>query len=144
MIFNWLTVFEVFVGALLGFIFGLLSDFLLRKNNIKKLKRRIKDELWDIYKELNRKLENKNEILEFYNPIWESLISSAFLIYLDVNTYSKYTIIYANIKSLAEIEKTEALNSSDEKTKELAFKVLLDKRKNVIDVINNTKLLQGR
>jgi len=131
---DWIRVLEVFLGAILGFSFGIFSDYVSRKIGIQNLKKKLKAELMANYQLLKENKDKYSVQIEFASPIWSMVISSGLLLYIDTKTYVKIIAVYARIKALNDSEKVIDVTNKSGQEK------LIKEREELLRIIEDNKI----
>ena len=122
-----------FLGAFLGCIFGIASSYYWKLKDVKKLKRNIQIELFNICNKLELNVDQRNSI-DYQIDVWQAAISSAIFLNVvnDLNYYLTIKDIYQKIILLSRHENTYMLDeiSND-------FSIIQKERTELKNLIDN-------
>ncbi|MBO6089706.1 MAG: hypothetical protein J6P37_05295 [Lachnospiraceae bacterium] len=126
---NWVTVFEIVLGATLGFLSSILLGALTKSVGAHRLKRKMKLEIKSIEKNIETNI-NINNRFEVVSPIWDYIINADTLFLYRSSNYERIIKLYGEMRAF---ERSEA----DEN---LSFEEIMENRKRLLQAIKSNPL----
>ncbi len=104
---DWSTVFEVLLGAVVGFLSTGLTNWLVKKSQIRKLTKKISLELESSLNGLKLVTEDADNSYTLESPIWDVIPASSVLLDMPTEKYIKLITICMEIKKYNQEEKKD-------------------------------------
>ena len=128
-IINWTTVFEIILGAVLGFISTVTVGLLTKFASAHRLMKKMRQELAEIRSFLKDNVNTDARFLSI-SPIWEYIIHSDTLFSFSAKKYASIIRIYGEMKVFKTAEESATISKE----------ALVKSRKRFIDVLDNYKI----
>jgi len=103
---NWSTVFEVMLGAVVGFLSTGFTNWIMKKIHIHKLTKKLRFEMKSNLRGLQKIQDDTLNTYTFTSPIWNEISSSNVLLDIPTKVYVKLVTIYTEVQHFNRAEET--------------------------------------
>jgi hypothetical protein len=128
---DWALFLSTLLGAVLSFVFIMLSNFIARRIAANNLTTKIRKELKENRDELEKLIDKPENEVKFVSPLWDIVKISSALLDFNTKTYLKIVHVYTAIKQLNELE--SSINKLNKDSRE----TIIGKRKETLRLIND-------
>lgn len=132
---EWSTVFEVLLGAVVGFLSTGFTNWVVKKVHIHKLTQKLRFEINSNIQGLQKIQDDKLNSYTLNSPIWDEISNSNILLDIPTDIYVKLVNIYTEVKHFNRAE--ENVQKRAERGEPIDKEEICNMRKHLISVMKD-------